>query len=78
MRVVAIVMLLVGCGDNKQPPSAKDDAGPIVDAGSDAATPDATPGASKPCLDRPIDLPRPPDQLNALPCDLLPPDFAAP
>lgn len=69
-RLILAAALLVGaCGDNIKgtPPG---EAGP-----DDAPVADAGPEALAPCLDRPTDLPRPPD--GVLPCELLPPGFTA-
>jgi hypothetical protein len=59
-RVVLMLVIATGCGDNGKPAVASD-------AGGDAVI------ELKPCLDRPTDLARPPT--GQLSCDLLPPDF---
>ena len=70
-RLILAAALLVGaCGDNlKGPAEAGPDDAPIADAAPDGSQPLA------PCLDRPTDLPRPPQ--GTLPCELLPPGFTA-
>jgi len=67
-RLILLAALLVGaCGD--------DTGGTTGDAGVSDAPTDAGPQALAPCLDTPTQLARPPE--GVLPCDLLPPDFAA-
>jgi hypothetical protein len=67
-RLIVLAALLVGaCGDNTD--------GATGDAGVHDAPVDADPQALAPCLDTPTQLARPPE--GVLPCDLLPPDFAA-
>jgi len=72
MRALCIcaALAIAGCGDNTKP--ATDDGG-VSDA-SDAAL-DAPSQATGHCLDRPTVLFTPPT--GALPCELLPPGFAA-
>ncbi len=62
--LILVVTLLAACGDNIHPATPD---GARADASGDAVQ------ATGPCLERPIDLARPPS--GALPCDLLPPGF---
>ncbi len=67
----AAAALAVACGDNSAPAPADPDGGV-----------DAPPSTVGPCLQRETDLERPPVTASAaagpLPCELLPPGFAAP
>jgi hypothetical protein len=76
MRWLLPVLLagFAACGDNMRPQDQPD--ATRIDAGVDAAIDAPVAVSPGPCLDRPTDLPMPPS--GALPCDLLPPGFAAP
>lgn len=68
MRAIVLAFALISCGDNSVPTPPDDTQ--VVPDGPQVVGPLA------PCLDRPTDLPLPPD--GQLTCDLLPPGFSVP